>query len=159
MVNVFLYAPQNFHNICLLSRSLEYFGLTDCHVFDPHRLVRDRYGKYRRRQLRDLSRGTFEMIRWNRIEAPKEFFANPPGRLVATVAGTHAESVTSFKFSPSDIILFGSESCGLPAEVVSASAASITIPAYGRTQSLNLAVAVSVVLYEYRRHLGETSDS
>ena len=99
------------------------------------------------------------MIRWNRIEAPKEFFANPPGRLIATVAGTHAESVTSFRFSPSDTILFGSESRGLPTEVVSASAASLTIPAYGRTQSLNLAVAVSVVLYEYRRHLGKTSDS
>ena len=153
MANVFLYAPQNFHNICLLSRSLESFGQKDCYVFDPHGLVRERYGKYRTRELRATSRGAFEMIRWLRVENPTEFFANPPGRVLATVAGPQATPLSSFQLNSTDVILFGSERRGLPPEVAAASVASLTIPTCGRTQSLNLATAVSIVLYELQRQL------
>jgi tRNA G18 (ribose-2'-O)-methylase SpoU len=150
MANIFLYAPQNFHNVCLLSRSLEYFGQTECYVFDPHSLVREHYGKYRRREMRVSSRGAFETIRWIRVEDPAAFLAKPPGRLVATVASPLAVSLASFRFEAADVILFGSESRGLPSEVVSASAAALTIPAHGKTSSLNLAIAVSIVLFAQR---------
>jgi len=153
MANVFLYAPQSFHNICLLARSLEHFGQSDCYLFDPHELVRERYGKYRRRELRVISRGAFEMIRWIRIEDPREFFAHPPSRLVATIADPQAVPLTSFYFSPTDIMLFGSESGGLPAEVITAAGAAVTIPAQGQTVSLNLAVSVSILLFEYQRQI------
>jgi tRNA G18 (ribose-2'-O)-methylase SpoU len=153
MANVFLYAPQNFHNICLLSRSLESFGHKDCYLFDPHGIVREHYGKYRTRELRATSRGAFETIRWLRVENPMEFFANPPGRVIATVAGPQATPLSSFQFNPTDVILFGSERRGLPPEVAAAGVASLTIPTCGRTQSLNLAIAVSIVLYEVQRQL------
>jgi tRNA G18 (ribose-2'-O)-methylase SpoU len=153
MANVFLYAPQSFHNICLLSRSLECFGQTDCYLFDPHHLVREHYGKYRRRELRVVSRGAFETIRWIRIEDPQEFFAHLPNRLVATVADPLAVPLTSFQFNPTDIILFGSESGGLPSEVIATSGACVTIPSQGQILSLNLAVAASVLLFEYQRQM------
>jgi len=153
MANVFLFAPQNFHNIGLFSRSLEYFGQTECYVYDPHRIVREHYGKYRRRELRVTSRGAFETIRWVHVEDPKQFFDTPPGRPVATVAGADALPLASFQFAQSDIIVLGSESHGLPLEVVTACTARVTIPGQGKTESLNLAVAGSILLYEYRRQM------
>lgn len=151
MANVFLYAPQSFHNVCLLARSLEFFGQQGCFVFDPHALVREHYGKYRRRELRVVSRGAFESIRWIRVEDPCSFLAKPPGRLVATVADPLAMPLARFRFMPTDVILFGSERNGLPPEVIAASTASLTIPTRGPMQSLNLSVAASIVLYELHR--------
>lgn len=153
MANVFLYAPQSFHNICLLARSLEYFGQYDCYLFDPHELVRERYGKYRRRELRVVSRGAFEMIRWIRIEDPREFLASSPNRIVATVADSHSVPLTRFQFNPTDTILFGSESGGLPSEIIATAGAAVTIPAQGQTLSLNLAVAASILLFEFQRQM------
>ncbi|GAA2526857.1 RNA methyltransferase [Pilimelia columellifera] len=42
---------------------------------------------------------------------------------------------------------FGSEAHGLPAEVMSAAAATVRVPVYGRAESLNLAAAAAVCLY------------
>lgn len=151
MASVFLYAPLDFHNICLLSRTLEVFGYRDCYVFDPKHLIRERYGKVRTRELRAVSAGAFQKIRWTRVEAPDAFFSHPPGRVVATVADASATPLTQFQFALTDVLLFGSESRGLPADVIARTDAALTIPASGRTLSLNLAVAVGVVLFEWQR--------
>jgi len=153
MASVFLYAPQDFHNVCLLSRTLEVFGYRECYVFDPHELIREKYGKYRSRELRVVSAGAFEKIEWKRVEEPERFLADHPGRVVATVADQAATPLTHHEFSATDMLLFGSESRGLPDAVVAASAAKITIPSAGQTQSLNLVVAVGIVLFEWQRQV------
>jgi tRNA G18 (ribose-2'-O)-methylase SpoU len=153
VTNVFLYAPQDFHNVCLLARTLEVFGQRRCFVFDPHGLIRERYGKYRTRELRVVSAGAFEKITWCRVEEPERVFREHAGRVVATVAEPAADPITRFEFSATDLLLFGSESRGLPEPVVAASAARITIPSRGETQSLNLSVAVGIVLFEWQRQV------
>ena len=151
MASVFLHAPQDFHNLCLLARTLSLFGFDRCYVFDPHRLVRERYGKSRSRELRVVSAGAFEKIRWVRVENPVELVAAHTGRTVATVADPKAHSLAAFRFESSDLLVFGSESQGLPPEMVARSDAALTIPTVGETQSLNLAVAFGIVLFEWRR--------
>ncbi|HMJ11765.1 MAG TPA: TrmH family RNA methyltransferase [Polyangiaceae bacterium] len=155
MASVFLYAPQDFHNVCVLARTLEVFGQRECYVFDPQRLIRERYGKARSRELRVVSAGAFQKVQWIRIEEPAPFLAAQAQRVVATVADSKARALTDHRFSPTDLLLFGSESRGLPPEVVAASAAAVTIPARGQTRSLNLAVALGVVLFEWQRQMGE----
>jgi tRNA (cytidine/uridine-2'-O-)-methyltransferase len=157
MASVFLYAPQDFHNVCVLARTLEVFGQRECFVFDPRRLIRERYGKSRSRELRVVSAGAFQKIEWIRIDDPEAFFAAHGHRTVATVADPNALALTEYRFTAADVLLFGSESRGLPPEVVSASAASVTIPARGQTQSLNLAVALGIVLFERQRQLGNSA--
>jgi tRNA G18 (ribose-2'-O)-methylase SpoU len=154
---IFLYAPEDFHNVCLLARTLEAFGHRECHVFDPHRVIRERYGKSRRRELRAVSAGAFEKIRWARVDDPAEFLAAHDGNVVATVADPSARALGRHRFSRSDALLFGSESRGLPESVVAASTAKITIPSSGRTRSLNLAVAFGIVLFEWQRQMGSKS--
>lgn len=148
---VFLYAPQDFRNLCVLSRTLEVFGQSECFVYDPYRLIRERYGKSRAREQRVVSAGAFDKIRWTRVTEPEAFLAEAGRRVVATVAGPAAPAIASYAFSPSDMLLFGSESSGLPAQIVAASGATVTIPSFGRTQSLNLAVALGIVLFEWHR--------
>jgi TrmH family RNA methyltransferase len=50
--------------------------------------------------------------------------------------------------------VLGSEREGLPEEVVAACAASATIPLAGRAESLNVAMAGTIALYEWRRSHG-----
>jgi TrmH family RNA methyltransferase len=47
--------------------------------------------------------------------------------------------------------VLGSEREGLPEEVVTACAASATIPLPGRAESLNVAMAGTIALYDWRR--------
>ena len=151
---VFLHAPQDFHNLCLLARTLEAFGHRECFVFDPARLVRDRYGKVRSRELRAVSAGAFEKVRWTRVDAPEAFLGDHVGRIVVTVAGSTATPLGEHRFRRDDLVVFGSESRGVPPEVVARASVAVTIPLFGATQSLNLAVACGIVLFEAARQLG-----
>src|SRR5690349_15337325 len=110
MADVFLYAPQDFRNLCAIARTLEVLGHRDVYVFDPWRLIRERYGKSRSREMRDVSAGAFQKIRWTRVEHPVAFLRAFPGRLVATVADPSASPLTAFGFRRDDLLIFGGES-------------------------------------------------
>jgi len=157
MARVFLHAPQDFRNLCAISRTLEVFGLAECWVFDPHRLIRERYGKSRSREQRVVSSGAFQKISWTRVDQPEQFLSSYAGRVVATVATADATEVTRYQFHDTDLLLFGSESHGLPADLVASCAGRVTIQSRGQTQSLNLAVAFGVVLFECQRQLATLS--
>jgi tRNA (cytidine/uridine-2'-O-)-methyltransferase len=155
MPRVFLYAPQDFRNLCVLSRTLEAMGHEECFVFDPFGLIRERYGRYRVREQRVVSAGAFQKIAWRRVEAPEDFLSGWQGRVVGSVADASASALGEFRFSDDDLLLFGSESQGLPAPIVSRCTQTLTIPSRGQTQSLNLAVALGIVLFEASRQLGD----
>jgi len=153
MPSVFLYAPQDFRNLCVLARSLEVFGHRECYVFDPYRLIRERYGRYRVREQRVVSAGAFQKLEWRRVEEPERFLGEWSGRVVGTVAEHDGIALGDFRFAESDLLAFGSESQGLPAAIVGSCAARVTIPSRGQTQSLNLAVALGIALFECSRQL------
>jgi tRNA G18 (ribose-2'-O)-methylase SpoU len=157
MSGVFLYAPQDFRNLCAIARTLEVLGHGAVYAFDPWRLIRDRYGRARSREMRDVSSGAFERIRWTRVDDPASFLQGFAGRLVATVADTSALKLTEFSFRSDDLLLFGGESQGLPDEIVALAGATITIPSRGRTQSLNLSVALGIVVFEADRQVSLSS--
>ena len=55
------------------------------------------------------------------------------------------------KFKKSSVFLFGSEANGITDEVLKYSDFCVTIPMKGNVESLNLAVSVGVILYEFSR--------
>lgn len=60
-----------------------------------------------------------------------------------------------FQFQPGDWMLFGSETQGLPPQVLDACSATVHIPmTQPKVRSLNLSVSVAVGLFEARRQLG-----
>ncbi len=74
-------------------------------------------------------------------------------RVVAThLAGAVDYRTIDYKSRPT-ILLMGNEQSGLPDELASQADALARIPQQGRADSLNLAVATAVMLFEARRHL------
>ena len=60
-----------------------------------------------------------------------------------------------FQFQPNDWLLFGSETNGLPADILAACDETLCIPmSQPGVRSLNLSVSVAVGLFEARRQLG-----
>jgi tRNA(Leu) C34 or U34 (ribose-2'-O)-methylase TrmL len=156
-MNVFLDAPQLFENLCGIARTLEVLGLPRCYVYDPNGLVRPRYGKSRTRQAKSASAGALQLVHFERVEDPDAFLRAPGGRVVATVADAGATPLTAFAFQAGDTVVFGSESAGVAPERLALAHERLTIPSHGITQSLNLSVAVGIVVFEALRQLGDAA--
>jgi RNA methyltransferase, TrmH family len=69
----------------------------------------------------------------------------------------------SIAYRPPLAVLLGSEGEGLPSELLARSGRQIKIPMTGTAESLNVAVAAAVLMYEARRHglgaTGQTGDA
>lgn len=78
-----------------------------------------------------------------------ESFLNvrPNGRLVLLTTGS-TEDFWDFEFEPTDTLVLGRESAGVPQSVHEICDARITIPIQENTRSLNVAVSAAMVLSE-----------
>jgi tRNA (cytidine/uridine-2'-O-)-methyltransferase len=87
------------------------------------------------------------------IEAFIKFRLQQPGRWVGfSIHGT--ASHFKFQFQADDWLLFGSETSGLPAEILEQCDATVYIPmSEPGVRSLNLSVSAAVGLFEARRQL------
>lgn len=82
--------------------------------------------------------------------------ARPP-RLVFTSSGNRGilgRPYHRFAFEPNDALVFGSESAGLPDDMLGDQERLVRIPIWGCVRSLNLANAASILLYEALRTTG-----
>jgi len=74
-------------------------------------------------------------------------------RVVAThLAGSVDYRTIDYRSKPV-VLLMGNEQAGLPVELARAAGALARIPQAGRADSLNLAIATGIMLFEARRHL------
>ena len=88
-----------------------------------------------------------------RASDPAEFFAWAAGAAV-TVITTSAKARTSFweaGYPRPLALLLGAEGAGLPDDVLAAGDLRVRIPMTGTAESLNLAVAAGLLLYQARR--------
>lgn len=93
------------------------------------------------------------------VEAEENIrLARPPGTPEprTILFSTHAaQSYLDIAYRPGDVLVFGRESVGLPAELLKERAADVVaIPMLGPVRSLNVANAVSIAIYEALRQLG-----
>lgn len=76
------------------------------------------------------------------------------GRLVLfTTKG--ATSLADFKFEPTDRLIFGRESAGVPNEVHAASDARVVIPIESGARSFNLSVSAGIAIFEALRQTNQ----
>ena len=79
--------------------------------------------------------------------------ARPAGRLILfTTKGS--SSAYGFAFAANDILMFGKESGGVPAQVAAACDAQVRIPIRPEVRSFNLATSAAVALGEALRQTG-----
>ncbi|MEM9482356.1 MAG: TrmH family RNA methyltransferase [Cyanobacteria bacterium P01_F01_bin.116] len=70
-------------------------------------------------------------------------------RVALTVRGE--QLLTEYAFSPQTILLLGRELTGIPAEIAALCDVTLTIPQYGKVESLNVQTAAAIAVYEYNR--------
>ncbi len=88
------------------------------------------------------------------IDTFEHFFQTQKGRWLGFSTSGRC-SYTEFPYQPDDWLLFGSETEGLPLEVLSNCAETVRIPmTQPAIRSLNLSVSVAIGLFEARRQLG-----
>jgi tRNA (cytidine/uridine-2'-O-)-methyltransferase len=84
-----------------------------------------------------------------------DFVDRFPDARVHCFSAQASRSYLDADYAPGDALVFGRESVGLPAELLAREPRVWAIPTSGKVRSLNLANAVSVVLFEaLRRHGG-----
>ena len=71
-------------------------------------------------------------------------------RVALTVSG-ETQSVAEYTFPGKTLLLLGREQTGIPAELSALCDMSLTIPQYGRVESLNVQTAGAIAIYEYNR--------
>ena len=81
------------------------------------------------------------------------FRAAPSGRLVLFTT-TGDVRLPDMRFAGDDVLLFGSESAGVPAHVHEAAAIRVRIPIAADARSLNLAIACAMAAGEALRQTG-----
>ncbi len=78
-------------------------------------------------------------------------------RAGAQVVATHLQGAVDYRTvdyaAKPVVLLMGNEQAGLPDRLAEAADARVRIPQQGSAESLNLAIATAVMLYEARRHL------
>ncbi len=90
------------------------------------------------------------------VAAAGEFltWARAAGVRVAATSARGSVSVWEADLATPLAVLLGSEGTGLPSELLEAADLRVAIPMTGTAESLNLAVAAGVLLYEVRRRTG-----
>lgn len=80
----------------------------------------------------------------------REFLQNSGLSLYACVVSPDAQSVAKTEFKSGSAAIVGNEANGLTQDIIDISV-SVTIPMRGRAESLNAAVAASIVMWEMQR--------
>lgn len=84
----------------------------------------------------------------------KRFMASKGSARIILATTRGAKPLDAFDFKPSDILLMGRESAGVPDTVHAASDQGVLIPMAAGARSLNLANSASIMLFEALRQTG-----
>jgi len=148
MINIVLHQPEIPHNTgaigrtCLMTNSI-------LHLIHPLGFFLDE---------KSLKRSGLDY--WHKISVYEymnfqNFLdSNPKAHLYIAESGS-GQYYTDVKFKPGDYIMFGSETTGIPQNILNKyNDRIIKIPMVGEERSLNLSVSVGIVLYEALRQNG-----
>lgn len=111
-----------------------------CDLYSP-KVIRSTMGSVFRMNIRTE----------DNIDKVFDILKNAGIRTYAAVIDDGADPVGSFRFVPPSAVFIGNEGNGLPADVSQRCDRKITIPMSGRTDSLNVAMAAGIIMWELSR--------
>lgn len=144
MIEVVLYQPEIPQNTGSVARTCAAVGA-------PLHLIRPLGFKLEDRYLKRAGLDYWPHVTLFVHDAWEDLLAARPGRrLVMSSAGNRGHDGRPYHlldYGPDDLLVFGSESKGLPEALLDAAGVLARIPITGQVRSLNLSNAVSVMLY------------
>lgn len=109
------------------------------------------------RHLKRAGMDYWDQLDWEVVESFGHVRAALPRARIWCVENPGVRTIWQADFTPGDILLFGSESRGLPQSLLDEfSATTIHLPMRSGVRSLNLASTVNTVVYEAVRQFGGT---
>ncbi|MBW3542202.1 MAG: tRNA (cytidine(34)-2'-O)-methyltransferase [Planctomycetes bacterium] len=107
------------------------------------------------RYLKRAGMDYWQRLDWEAVDGLDEIRRRLPGRVWWRLTKTATRLVWQAEFQPGDVLLFGSESRGLPeTELAAEPARNLKLPMRPEVRSLNLASTVNTVVYEAVRQFG-----
>jgi len=150
-MNLALFQPDIPQNTGTLLRTCACLGV-EADIIEPCGFVfSDRHLKRSGMDYLDLAQIT-RHASWQVFRAKRQV---EEGRRLVLLTTKGAVPYTQFSFLPSDVLLLGSESQGVPDDVHDAVDARLTIQMRPEARSLNIAVAAAMVLGEALRQIGQ----
>lgn len=138
------------HNASAVLRSCEAFGLQNAHFIE---------GKYGGKIDRKIARGAQKWVdtyRHKDAEACMRQLRDSGYRIVATTPHSNSSDLESFPLDQKTALFFGTEKEGLSPEIMEQADAFLTIPMVGFTESLNISVAVAIILQRLTTRLRDS---
>jgi tRNA (cytidine/uridine-2'-O-)-methyltransferase len=109
------------------------------------------------KHLRRAGMDYWPLLDWEAVDSLSEVEEKLPGRNWWCLTKTASRLVWDAEFSEGDVLLFGSETRGLPAAVLDARPSrNLKLPMRPEVRSLNLASTVNTIVYEAIHQFGGT---
>lgn len=141
------------HNTSAVVRSCDVFGIQDLHIIEEN---------LPRRIDKEIAMGAQKWVDVHRYNSSKECISalkEKGYRIVATSPHDDSTMLGDFDVTEPCAIFFGTERDGLSKEILSQADATIKIPMYGFTESLNISVAAAIILQNLRDKLKHSNVS
>jgi tRNA (cytidine/uridine-2'-O-)-methyltransferase len=107
------------------------------------------------RLLRRAGMDYWELVDWEAVDSWAELRHKLAGRPWWALTKTGSRLLWDARFAPGDVLLFGSETRGLPATILGEQPdRNVKLPMRPEVRSLNLASTVNTVVYEAVRQFG-----
>jgi tRNA (cytidine/uridine-2'-O-)-methyltransferase len=154
-MQIALYQPDIPQNTGTILRLCACMGVA-AHIIEPAGFpISDRH--FRRAGMDYL-----DQVDWRRHDSWARFeeWRRQEGHRLLLLTTKGATPYLDFRYQPSDILLLGRESAGVPESVAGAADARLVIPIRPGLRSLNVAIAAAIALGEALRQTGsgKTSD-
>jgi tRNA (cytidine/uridine-2'-O-)-methyltransferase len=112
------------------------------------------------RHLRRAGMDYWPLLDWEAVESLEEVRRKLPEARWWCLTKTASRLVWEVQFEPGDVLLFGSETRGLPASVLTEQPSrNLKLPMHPQVRSLNLASTVNTIVYEAVRQFGGLTDA
>ena len=152
MLNVVLHQPEIPQNAGNIGRTCVAIGARLWMIRPLGFRLEDRY-------LKRAGMDYWQHLDWEVVDSWQEVRRRLPDAAVWYLTKTANRLVWDADFSRGDILLFGSESRGLPASILEEHPANkVKLPMHEQVRSLNLASTVNTVAYEAIRQFGGLDD-
>ena len=130
------------HNTSAVVRTCEVFGVQQAHS------IEGRFGKRLDAKIAMGAQKWVDVFRYNDTQSCIDALRAQGYQIVATTPHKDAYSLNDFDISKKSAFFFGTEKEGLSEQVLSQADTYLKIPMVGFTESLNISVAVAIVLQQ-----------
>lgn len=130
------------HNTSAVVRTCEVFGVQQAHS------IEGRYGKRLDEKIAMGAQKWVDVFRYDDTQKCIDILREKGYQIVATTPHKDAYLLNDFDISKKSAFFFGTEKEGLSEQVLSQADTYLKIPMVGFTESLNISVAVAIVLQQ-----------